>query len=97
MSGLKPTTRVKPRQWKCIAPDGREWLGDSALAACAAAHKDTIDPQLAMQRILERQEEERTIVLGYTAVAMRVVDKYIAKEVDREQLQKAIYNVGMGS
>lgn len=37
--------------WTIIAPDGRQWHGESAIRAAAAAQRDTIDPVLAMQRI----------------------------------------------
>jgi len=47
--------------WTIIAPDGRQWHGESPLRACAAAQRDTIDPIVAMQRIQTMVDEENAI------------------------------------
>lgn len=44
--------------WTLTGPDGRQWKDTSPIRVCAAAQRDTIPPEVALERVMRGMSEE---------------------------------------
>jgi len=56
---MTDTPKAQQGIWKLIAPDGREWWGESPLTIVAMEQRERVPEEVAVERILDS--------LGYTA------------------------------